>query len=56
MTTHDHIPFIVAAYSVAALVIGAMIGMTMTDHRRLVRQLARVQPRAVRQGDPASRR
>ncbi|MBV1706169.1 MAG: heme exporter protein CcmD [Hyphomicrobiales bacterium] len=56
MTTHNHIPFIIAAYSVATVVIGAMIGMIVADHRQLVRQLARVQPRVLREGKPASRR
>lgn len=56
MTTHDHIPFIIAAYAVAVVVISAMLGAIMADHRALVRQLARVQPRPVRPLDPAQRR
>ncbi len=56
MTTHNHIPFIIAAYGVATVVIGAMISVIVADHRQLVRQLARVQPRAVREGSPTSRR
>ncbi len=56
MTNHDHIPFIIAAYTVAGVVIAAMIGSVLADHRRLVRALAKVQLRTVRPGDPAQRR
>ena len=36
-----HIGFIVAAYAVAALTIGAMIGWVIVDGRRLTAELAR---------------
>jgi heme exporter protein CcmD len=38
---NPHIGFIVAAYAVAALTIGAMIGWVVLDARRLNAELAR---------------
>jgi len=35
MTSDPHIGFVIAAYSVAAVVIAAMIGSVLIDYRRL---------------------
>ena len=40
----DHAGFILAAFGLAAVAIGAMIGAIVLDHRSLKRALARVSP------------
>ena len=43
----SHAPFIIAAYVVAGLVVGAMIGSIALDYRALRRSLARFGPRGL---------
>ena len=42
-----HAAFIVSAYGFAILIIGAMIGWIMVDHRRQMRRLAELEARGV---------
>ena len=40
----DHLDFVVAAYAVAIIVVGAMVAMTLGERRRLRRALAKFKP------------
>ncbi|MEA2938473.1 MAG: heme exporter protein [Alphaproteobacteria bacterium] len=47
MTLGPHAAFIVAAYTVALLIVAAMIAWVVLDHRRQVRVLADLEARGI---------
>jgi heme exporter protein CcmD len=47
-----HVGFVIAAYAVAAIVVGFLIGSIVIEHRSLRRALAVHQPRTPDAGDP----
>jgi heme exporter protein D len=56
MDLGPHAGFIVIAYGLAILIVGAMMAWVLIDHRRQLRSLAELEARGVRRRSPSSAR